>query len=141
MRVNRGHERNFLGVQSIPDKPTAKWTGPGQGSKIAQTKCPLGSSYWQRPFAGPFRKGTAMPPSLQIPQSSSSLINASRCNRAPLGVAAKRVFVLCSALALTMSVNQSAQGRGLLIPDDKQVPPLAMVNHQVTITIDDQVAE
>jgi Ca-activated chloride channel family protein len=40
-----------------------------------------------------------------------------------------------------MSVNQSAQGRGLLIPDDKQVPPLAMVNHQVTITIDDQVAE
>jgi len=38
-------------------------------------------------------------------------------------------------------VSKTAHGRGLLIPDDKQVPPLAMVNHQVTITIDDQVAE
>jgi Ca-activated chloride channel family protein len=38
-------------------------------------------------------------------------------------------------------MSETAYGRGLLIPDDKQVPPLAMVNHQVTITIDDQVAE
>jgi Ca-activated chloride channel family protein len=29
----------------------------------------------------------------------------------------------------------------LLIPEDRQVPPLAMVDHQVTITINDQVAE
>ena len=29
---------------------------------------------------------------------------------------------------------------GLLIPEDKKLPPLAMVNHKVTVTIDDQVA-
>jgi Ca-activated chloride channel family protein len=29
---------------------------------------------------------------------------------------------------------------GLLVPSDQSVPPLAMVNHQVTITIEDQVA-
>src|SRR6266536_794743 len=33
-----------------------------------------------------------------------------------------------------------AQARGLLIPKEKTVPPLAMLNHQVSITIDDQVA-
>src|SRR5437870_1584976 len=33
-----------------------------------------------------------------------------------------------------------AQARGLLIPREKTVPPLAMLNHQVSITIDDQVA-
>src|SRR5260370_22140470 len=35
----------------------------------------------------------------------------------------------------------SIHAHGLLIPEDKKLPPLAMVNHQVTITIDDQVAE
>src|SRR5881275_500101 len=44
------------------------------------------------------------------------------------------LFVL---LALTGS---SARAEGLLIPDDKKVPPLAMVNHKVTVTIEDQVA-
>ena len=34
----------------------------------------------------------------------------------------------------------SAQARGILIPKEKDVPPLAMLNHQVTITIEDQVA-
>jgi Ca-activated chloride channel family protein len=34
----------------------------------------------------------------------------------------------------------SAQARGILIPVEKTVPPLAMLNHQVTITIEDQVA-
>jgi Ca-activated chloride channel homolog len=34
----------------------------------------------------------------------------------------------------------SAHARGLLIPDDKNVPPLAMLNHKVTIAIEDQVA-
>jgi Ca-activated chloride channel family protein len=34
----------------------------------------------------------------------------------------------------------AAYGHGLLIPAEKKVPPLAMLNHQVAITIDDQVA-
>jgi Ca-activated chloride channel family protein len=34
----------------------------------------------------------------------------------------------------------AAQARGILIPVEKEVPPLAMLNHQVTITIEDQVA-
>src|SRR5439155_3560065 len=33
-----------------------------------------------------------------------------------------------------------AQARGLLIPTEKKVPPLAMLNHQVSIAIEDQVA-
>ena len=33
-----------------------------------------------------------------------------------------------------------ASARGLLIPDDKTLPPLAMLNHKVTIAIEDQVA-
>src|SRR5262245_13603754 len=34
----------------------------------------------------------------------------------------------------------TVHAHGLLIPPDKTLPPLAMVNHQVTIAIDDQVA-
>jgi len=34
----------------------------------------------------------------------------------------------------------SVQARGILIPKDKDLPPLAMLNHNVTIAIDDQVA-
>src|SRR6516162_10045320 len=34
----------------------------------------------------------------------------------------------------------SAHARGILIPKEKDVPPLAMLNHQVNITIEDQVA-
>src|SRR5262245_6854779 len=34
----------------------------------------------------------------------------------------------------------SAHAKGLLIPDEKTVPPLAMVNHRVNIAIEDQVA-
>jgi Ca-activated chloride channel family protein len=33
-----------------------------------------------------------------------------------------------------------AQARGLLIPTEKKLPPLAMLNHQAEITIEDQVA-
>src|SRR5688572_784973 len=36
--------------------------------------------------------------------------------------------------------GSSARAEGLLIPDDKKVPPLAMVNHKVTVSIEDQVA-
>jgi Ca-activated chloride channel family protein len=45
-----------------------------------------------------------------------------------------------AALAIGVLVTGSAQARGILIPQDKNVPPLAMLNHHVTINIDDQVA-
>jgi Ca-activated chloride channel homolog len=49
-----------------------------------------------------------------------------------------------SALALLLAVPLawcgSAHGHGLLIPAEKTVPPLAMLNHKVSITIEDQVA-
>src|SRR5947208_3214498 len=43
------------------------------------------------------------------------------------------VLVLLAAAA-------PVHARGLLIPTEKKVPPLAMLNHQVNITIEDQVA-
>src|SRR5450432_171346 len=42
--------------------------------------------------------------------------------------------------ALLLAWVGAAHARGLLIPDDKSVPPLAMLNHKVTIAIEDQVA-
>src|SRR5262245_52957855 len=33
-----------------------------------------------------------------------------------------------------------ASAHGLLIPEDKTLPPLAMLNHQVKISVNDQVA-
>src|SRR5579862_3508598 len=39
-------------------------------------------------------------------------------------------------LAWTSAVH----AHGLLIPEEKTVPPLAMLNHKVTITLEDQVA-
>ena len=45
-----------------------------------------------------------------------------------------------SVAALLLAWAAAAHARGLLIPEDKTVPPLAMLNHKVTITIDDQVA-
>src|SRR5262245_18568809 len=47
------------------------------------------------------------------------------------GVTACLVLLLASGAART---------NGLLIPEDKSLPPLAMVNHKVAIAIDDQVA-
>jgi len=44
------------------------------------------------------------------------------------------------ALTLALLWAGSAQAHGVLMPDDKDVPPLAMLNHKVTITIEDQVA-
>jgi Ca-activated chloride channel family protein len=41
---------------------------------------------------------------------------------------------------LTFVGNGVVQGHGLLIPTDKALPPLAMLNHQVSIAIEDQVA-
>src|SRR6516164_8721123 len=45
-----------------------------------------------------------------------------------------------AVLVVGVLVAGSAQARGILIPKDKDVPPLAMLNHHVTIGIDDQVA-
>ena len=43
-------------------------------------------------------------------------------------------------LVLGLAARGSADAAGLLIPDDKKLPPLAMVHHRVAINIDDQVA-
>ena len=43
-------------------------------------------------------------------------------------------------LTLLLAWAGSAPAHGLLIPEEKTLPPLAMLNHKVTITIEDQVA-
>lgn len=43
-------------------------------------------------------------------------------------------------LALLVASSRPAGAAGLLIPEDKTLPPLAMVNHRVTVDINDQVA-
>jgi Ca-activated chloride channel family protein len=45
-----------------------------------------------------------------------------------------------SVCALVLAGVGGAHGHGLLIPAEKNVPPLAMLNHQVNITVEDQVA-
>ena len=49
----------------------------------------------------------------------------------------RSAFPLAVLLALA---GTSAQAAGLLIPEDKKLPPLAMVNHLVTVSVEDQVA-
>jgi Ca-activated chloride channel family protein len=44
------------------------------------------------------------------------------------------------ALALAVATSTTASAAGLLVPEDKKLPPLAMVNHKVVVTIDEQVA-
>lgn len=44
------------------------------------------------------------------------------------------------AFAIAFVATSSAPAAGLLIPEDKKLPPLAMVNHKVTVSIDEQVA-
>jgi Ca-activated chloride channel family protein len=44
------------------------------------------------------------------------------------------------AVALFATTSGAALANGLLIPEDKKVPPLAMVSHKVAGTIDEQVA-
>ena len=48
------------------------------------------------------------------------------------------VFVL--ALGCLVQVGSLAFGSGLLIPVEPEVPPLALVNHHVNVTLEDQVA-
>jgi Ca-activated chloride channel family protein len=43
-------------------------------------------------------------------------------------------------LALLAAGAGPAAGHGILIPVDRKLPPLAMLNHHVTVTIDNQVA-
>jgi Ca-activated chloride channel family protein len=45
-----------------------------------------------------------------------------------------------AALSLCLVIPAAASARGLLIPIERSIPPLAMLNHQVSITIEDQVA-
>src|SRR5436190_23743334 len=47
--------------------------------------------------------------------------------------------LLACATAL-LALAGSASAHGLLIPDEKTLPPLAMLNHRVQIAIEDQVA-
>jgi len=47
---------------------------------------------------------------------------------------------LLPVLALLLVWSGAAHARGLLIPEDKTLPPLAMLNHKVSITLEDQVA-
>jgi Ca-activated chloride channel family protein len=44
------------------------------------------------------------------------------------------------ALMLLLTFAGLAPAHGLLVPEDKSLPPLAMVNHRVQITFEDQVA-
>lgn len=43
-------------------------------------------------------------------------------------------------LALVLAGSATVNAAGLLIPEDKKLPPLAMVNHKVSVAIDEQVA-
>src|SRR5712692_4580106 len=43
-------------------------------------------------------------------------------------------------LTVLLVAAGAASANGLLIPEDKQLPPLAMLQHKVTIKLDDQVA-
>jgi Ca-activated chloride channel family protein len=47
---------------------------------------------------------------------------------------------LLPVLALALLWTGPVRATGIVIPVDKKLPPLAMLNHLVTITIDDQVA-
>lgn len=42
--------------------------------------------------------------------------------------------------AVVLATAGTASAAGLLIPEDKKLPPLAMVNHKVTVAIDEQIA-
>src|SRR6266542_3698758 len=43
-------------------------------------------------------------------------------------------------ILLLLAMAAPAHARGLLIPTEKKVPPLAMLNHHVSVAIEDQVA-
>jgi len=49
----------------------------------------------------------------------------------------KRNLLACVALLAFVGISHA---RGILIPVEKSIPPLAMLNHKVNVTIEDQVA-
>jgi Ca-activated chloride channel family protein len=49
----------------------------------------------------------------------------------------RRLLLLAAAV---LGMGGVAHGHGLLIPEEKSLPPLAMLNHKVSITLEDQVA-
>ena len=49
----------------------------------------------------------------------------------------RRVLV---ALAVLLVIGSSARAAGMLIPAEKKLPPLALVDQKVTINIEDQIA-
>src|SRR5215831_5408415 len=65
------------------------------------------------------------------------LLGGSSAVRSLKGRAMRRLLPVLTILALWAP---AVQAHGILIPDDVTVPPLAMLNHKVNITIDDQVA-
>lgn len=46
---------------------------------------------------------------------------------------------LVLVLAVVLGVSGLAHGRGIVIPVEKSLPPLAMLNHRVDVTLEDQV--
>src|SRR6266849_4324482 len=109
------------------------------GGQIEETKTPLGSSYQQRPSIGLFQERVRpMLPSHSVAVPlPRRIFSVSLCLRVSLSPC----LLVFLSFALAAWTAGPAYGHGLLIPEDRKVPPLAMVNHQVTITIDDQVAE
>src|SRR5215471_12000258 len=49
-------------------------------------------------------------------------------------------FAVFSLLLLSFAWPRTALASGIVIPKDKDVPPLAMVHHRVQVTLTDQVA-
>src|SRR5580704_8105472 len=49
-------------------------------------------------------------------------------------------LLLLPVLAALLACTGTVHAHGLLIPEEKTLPPLAMLNHKVTITVEDQVA-
>ena len=49
-------------------------------------------------------------------------------------------LTLLPVLVVLAACAGAARAHGLLIPEEKAVPPLAMLSHKVTIAIEDQVA-
>src|SRR5262245_56834350 len=47
---------------------------------------------------------------------------------------------MLAVVSMMLICAPSARAAGLLIPTEKKVPPLAMLNHHVKVAIDDQVA-
>jgi Ca-activated chloride channel family protein len=47
---------------------------------------------------------------------------------------------LALAVILMLGLGGLAQARGIVIPVEKSLPPLAMLNHRVAVTLEDQVA-